>query len=267
MQTENLTFYHGTGRAAADAILHSGAQDRWLKEIGAFDLGRAILTALRNHAGIAGPHEDMKLCFAFNGLPGSEYSSLWKPALSELDGGGPSHFQYGHFFATLNIGNAYRYALNPYRSEFIRAIAESIRLLRHLGDPLPEVLSDKYPKISHAIENPSPPVVLELQGIPVERLLTAKGSRDIQNELEIWSDMQRYPGMSAPVDFRIQDVVPGDIVAIHDLRDWTPADIGDGVWRPNKTKIEAARQPITVKRNPPLHLTPTSTSSPPTKPR
>src|SRR5665213_1584426 len=254
MQTEGLTFYHGTGRTAADSIFESGAQDRRLKEIGAFDLGRAILNALRRHAGVC-ENEDWKLHTAFESLPGAEYSTLWLSAFRELDGGGQSHFEYGHFFATLNIANAYRYALNPYRSEFAQAIAESIKLLRHLRDPLPETVANKYPEIARAIENPSPPVVLELQGISAERLLTAKGAPDIQSELDIWDEMQRYPGVNAPVDFMIRDVVSGDVVAIHDLSNWTQDDIGDASWRPDKAQIEAARQPLG-------RIIPPSTSSP-----
>src|SRR6185437_6104746 len=243
MEAEELIFYHGTAKDAAEAILESGAKDTRFKEIGAFDLGQAILTALRSHAGI-GENEDEKLHFVFGNRPGAEYSTLWLPAFRRLDGDGQSHFEYGYFFATLNIGNAYRYALNPYRSEFVRAIAESTKLLRHLRDPLPEMLPTKYPEIARATENPSPPVVLELRGISAERLLTADGYDGIQSQLEIWSDMQRYQGLNAPVDFRIRDVVSGDIVAIHDLSDWTRDDIGDGTWQPDQAQIEAARKPV-----------------------
>jgi hypothetical protein len=137
MQTEHLTFYHGTGRDAADAILEFGAQDNRLKEIGAFDLGRAILRRLRSHATIS-HEEDIRLHFAFGKAPGAEYSTLWLSAFRGLDGGGQSHFEYGHFFATLNMGNAYRYALNPYRSEFLQAIAESMKLLRLWGIRCPK---------------------------------------------------------------------------------------------------------------------------------
>jgi hypothetical protein len=92
-----------------------------------------------------------------------------------LGRGDASQFAYGHFFATLNIANAYRYARNTYRSEFILAVAESLKLLNHLGHPLPQRLEIDYPRVAEAIHSPSPPVVLELTGIRRERLMTAQG--------------------------------------------------------------------------------------------
>jgi len=266
VQTENLIFYHGTGSDAAQAILGSRAKPQ-LKEIGAFKLGQDILRALRTHAKVT-PDEDAKLHFVFKGRPGAEYSDLWLPAFKGLDSDDYRHFKYGHFFATLNIANAYRYALNPYRSEFLRAIAESIELLRDLGDPLPDTLPSKYPRIASAIESPSPPVVLELRGITAEKLLTAEGDSDIQGQIENWSDMQTYSGVNAPVDFRICYLVSGHIVAIHDLSSYTREMIGDGAWQPDESQLKAARHlPGDWAAMSTACLTPPSTSAPSLNPR
>jgi len=131
-----------------------------------------------------------------------------------------SHFEYGHFFATLNITIAFRYSRNPFGSEFIQAIHESLRLLDHFGDPLPQQVPIDYPNLARRLETPSSPVVLELTGIGRERLLTAKGSSDIAFALEIYRDMEQEPGINAPVDFRISGVTPADVAAVYDLRKW-----------------------------------------------
>lgn len=239
MQTKDLIFYHGTGRTAAQAILASGARDSLFEEMGAYALGRKILHALRAHAHLS-PIDDFKLHHAFTG-PGMELSSLWVPALSRLDSNGQSYFEYGHFCATLNIANAYRYAINPYRSEFIQALAEALKVLDHIGGSFSQTLANDYPKIAHAIKNPSPPVVLELGGISRERLLNRRGGSNIQMELELFIDMEMDPGVNAPVDFRIRNVTSDDIVAVHDLCDWSVEEVGNPPWRPDKSKVAAAR--------------------------
>jgi hypothetical protein len=76
-------------------------------------------------------------------------------------------FIYGPFFATLNIGCAYRYAIrNPFRSELLHAIADGLKFLERCGGGAQkEELERRYPAISDLINSPSPPVVLELGGI------------------------------------------------------------------------------------------------------
>jgi hypothetical protein len=103
MRTEDLTFYHGTGAAAARAILACGSRDSLFEEIGARKLGRVIRQALLANWGLS-PGEDWRLHFLVKG-PGSEYSGLWVSALSQLDEpNNQSLIEYGRFFATLNIG-------------------------------------------------------------------------------------------------------------------------------------------------------------------
>jgi hypothetical protein len=242
-RTEALIFYHGTGTAAAGAILTSRSGDSGFEAIGAFDLGRAIRRALLRHAKLSA-NDDFQLNFIFNSsATGVECSSPWVEALRQLDSPeAGSYFTYGHFFATLNKANAYRYAVcNPYRSEFIQVLAETLKLLASLGDALAQSVAYDYPEIANAIENPSPPVVLELMGIARERLLTAQGSHDIEPTLEFFRDMEMEPGVSVPADFTIRDVTSADVVVVHDLRDWPMEEIGEGSWRPDESKVADVR--------------------------
>ena len=240
-QTEDLNFYHGTGKAAARAIFEARSGVPPLEEIGAFDVGREIRQALLRHAGLS-QHEDWKLHFAFK-VPGQDYSSLWAPALRQLaENADRSHFAYGHFFATLNIANAFRYAIgNPYRSEFVRVLAKSLEVLTHLGDPLPSNLATRYPEVAHLIESPSPPVVLELRGIARERLRDERGGNNIDAELQDFYTMQEFAGVNAPAAVRIRDVSPDDIVAIYDVSGWAEEEVHDAAWRPDPARVAAVR--------------------------
>jgi hypothetical protein len=241
MYNEDLTFYHGTGRVAARSILKYGARNLLFEEIGARNLGREIRRALLTNANLS-PGEDFKLHFEFKGAPGREYSGLWVPALHQLDEArDESHFQYGHFFATLNIANAYRYAMSPYRSEFIQVLAESLKVLSHIGDPLPHTVASRYPEVAYAIENPSSPVVLELCGISRDRLLGEKGSSDI-DAVKTFDEMQAYPEISFPSAYRILDVTPADIIAVHDLSDWPSEEDHDSSWRPDPSRVAEMRR-------------------------
>jgi hypothetical protein len=243
MLIEDLTFYHGTGRVAAQSILEGGSRDLLFEEMGAWNLGREIRRALLKNANLS-PGEDSKLHFEFKGAPGREYSTLWVSALRQLDeNNDQSHFQYGHFFATLNIANAYRYAMNPYRSEFIQALAESLKVLNHIGDPLPKTVATQYPEVARAIENPSSPVVLELRGISQGRLFGEKGSRDI-DAVKSFNQMQAYPETNFPSAYRILDVTPADIIAVHDLHDWPNEEDRDSSWRPDPSRVAKARHSV-----------------------
>jgi hypothetical protein len=243
MQTEDLTFYHGTGRVAAQSILECGARNLLFEEMGACNLGREIRRALLTNANLS-PGQDSRLHFEFKGAPGREYSTLWVPALYELDDArDESHFQYGHFFATLNIANAYRYAMTPFRSEFIQVLAESLKVLNHIGDPLPRTVATRYPEVARAIEYPSSPVVLELRGISRERLLGEKGSRDI-DAVKSFHEMQAYPESNFPSAYRILDVSPADIIAVHDLSDWPNEEERDSSWRPDPSRVAEARHAV-----------------------
>jgi hypothetical protein len=127
MEVENLTFYHGTGAYFAERILRYGSDDDFLVSIGAFDVRRRILKALREVSNLDAS-SDWQLLTHFS-CPGSDYSGLWYPALKHLETGDKLNYEYGAVFVTLNLSNAYRYALNPQRSEFCRAVSESLKVL------------------------------------------------------------------------------------------------------------------------------------------
>jgi hypothetical protein len=153
---------------------------------------------------------------------------------------------YGQLFGSLNIAVAYRHILeNPYRSEFIRVLAETLKILAHLGDPLPNLIATQYPDVARLIEHPSAPVVLELCGITQNRLLRENGASNIEVELMLLDDMQENPGMFVPLSFRIADVTPDDIVAVHDLSAWSIGDDLNAMWSPEASKVAEVRQPPT----------------------
>jgi hypothetical protein len=133
--------------------------------------------------------------------------------------------------------------MNPYRSEFILALAESLKVLSHIGDPLPRTVATRYPEVARAIETPSPPVVLELRGISRERLLGEKGNRDI-DAVKSFNQMQAYPEINFPSAYRILDVTRADIIAIHDLYDWPNEEDRDDSWRPDPSRVAKARHSV-----------------------
>jgi hypothetical protein len=185
------------------------------------------------------------LHYVVSGRPGSEHSGLWVSALRQLEESNDGTLvEYGHFFTTLNIANAYRYAIcNPYRSEFIRVLAESLRVLDDVGHELPRTMVKRFPEIDRMIKNPSPPVVLELRGISRNRLLTERGDADIDGHLQSFIDMLAIPGVNAPAAFRVRNVTATDVVAVHALSDhWLSEELYEGPWRPDSSKVSAARR-------------------------
>ena len=223
--------------------LEFGAKDSFFAEVGARELGREIRRALLDCAGVSSD-EDWRLHFAFT-VPGSEYSHLWAPAFRQIEYPEDSSLlEYGHFFATLNIANAYRYAIgNPYRS-FILAIKQSLKVLDHLGHLLPRSVTTHYPEVARLLENPSPPVVLELRGISRERLLSEKGGHDIEPALESFHRIQKSSGVNVPAAFRIRDIAPDDVVAVHDLADWASEEVHGSFWRPDASKVAEVRRSV-----------------------
>ena len=242
MQTEHLTFYHGTGAAAANTILNCGARNSLFEDIGARELGQEIRRALLDCTGFAS-NEDWR----FHSLsgPGIETSGLWVLVLQQLEHPEDSSLiEYGHFFATLNIANAYRYSRNPYRSEFILALAESLKFLDHLGHSLPQSVATRFPEVARLIDFPSSPVVLELSGICSERLSSERGGDEIEATLEEFQLMQQFQGVNAPASLRIRAVSSADVVAVHDLSGWNLEEIHDGLWRPDPSRVSEVRHSV-----------------------
>jgi hypothetical protein len=239
MNTEEITFYHGTGAEAAEKVLRYGAKDRLFHEIGAFDLGRLIRHALLTIASVE-PKHDYLLHQLFESA-GSKHSGLCVPALQQVDCPQEnSVFDYGSFFVTMNISNAYRYALSPYRSEFIRVLAESLKVLQQHGHPLVASFVDQYPVVARLISAPSPPVVLEFRGIRKSRLSPEKSGDSIELMLEIDFELMGVPGASTPGAYRIHDVNHADIIAVHDVRAFAGEE-HDVMWKPDPQRVAQIR--------------------------
>lgn len=235
--TDDLVFFHGTGAEAAWKIVTSGARDGLFEEVGAFALGRAIRQAMLNHTGLPS-EEDWRLDSM---LPPAddEAEHLWFFAMQHL--GEPSKsslFGYGHFAVTLNPAIAYRYTIrNPYRSEFVRALAGGLKILTRVGHPFSAQVPNLFPDAYRAIAFPSPPVVLELHRITRDRLLKEDGSPDIDPHLKLF--LSRRQDVTA--NFRIRDVAPADIAAVHDLHSWRPEELEDPSWRPDPSRVDSGR--------------------------
>jgi hypothetical protein len=101
-----------------------------------------------------------------------------------------------------------------------------------------------YPEVARLLENPSPPVVLELRGISRERLLSEKGAHDIAATVESFRMMQKFSGVNVPAAVRIRDVVLDDIVAVHDLSGWPSEEVHDSFWQPDASKVAEARHSV-----------------------
>jgi hypothetical protein len=155
-------------------------------------------------------------------------------------------FIYGPFYATLNIGCAYRYAVrNPYRSELLHAIADGLQFLERCGATVQkQELERRYPRILELVKRPSPPVVLELGGIKESRLSNQNGSAPVAPQLEQYLMHADRAGLGDAGSFRIDQVAPGDVIAVHDLRDWSPNEIMVPPWQPDPSRVKFARRDV-----------------------
>jgi hypothetical protein len=237
--TELLRFYHGTGADAAAEIISDGSRNV-VEQMGYRALASGIWIALLDRFGTAQEvarqnwrHADL--------LRGPGLTPLRSAhALEE------GHlFIYGPFYATLNIGWAYRYAVrNPFRSELLHAIADGLRFLERSGATgQKQELERRYSTISELVNRPSPPVVLELGGIQESRLSNQNGSAQVAPRIEQYLKHVEAR-LDDPASFRIDEVVPGDVIAVHDLRDWSPNEILDPPWQPDPGRVEAARKNV-----------------------
>jgi hypothetical protein len=163
-------------------------------------------------------------------------------ALERRDASMKSLFSYGDFFVTLNIGNAYRYALNnPFRSEFLYALYGGLSLLRRLNDPLPMEVPTRFPAVHQLLEVRHLPVVLEISGIDEARLRPEDGGEDTSVEIELFLQMGELPGVNMPASFRASEVRPADVRAVHDLTSWRDFQVPDPPWQPDPARVAAAR--------------------------
>jgi hypothetical protein len=75
--------------------------------------------------------------------------------------------------------------------------------------------------------------VLELGGIEESRLSNQNGSAPVAPQLEQYLMHADRPGLGDAESFRIDQVAPGDVIAVHDLRDWSPNEIMVPPWQPD----------------------------------
>jgi len=102
-------------------------------------------------------------------------------------------------------------------------------------------LERRYPAILELISSPSPPVVLELGGIQESRLLNQDGGTQVAQRVELYLSVADKPGVNDPGSFRIREISPGDTIAVHDLREWSAAEVPDPPWQPDRDRVAAAR--------------------------
>jgi hypothetical protein len=133
---------------------------------------------------------------------------------------------------------------NPYRSEFIFALAESLKVLHNVGHELPRTVATRFPEIDRMIRHPSSPVVLELRGISRNRLLTERGGTDVDGHLRLFFDSLAFSGVNVPAAFRVRDVTAADVVAVHKLCDWPSEEVHDPFWQPEPLRVGRARQSV-----------------------
>jgi hypothetical protein len=232
VNTRDLHFYHGTSAAAAVRILSIGARNV-IDEMGWRSLASDIYSALLS----LGLDEVRRHLLQDKDLLEGPGLSPLRSAAAREEG---HRFIYGPFFVTPHIGDAYRYAVrNPVRSELLRAIDIGLKLLTRYGaDQRALELVRRYPEVMELINNPPPPVVLELAGIDEVRLSTETGDRSVRRDIERYLALSRLPG--AVASFRVDDVIPSDVITIHDLSDWSAAEIRPHPWRRDDDRVRAA---------------------------
>jgi hypothetical protein len=212
MDTKNVRFYHGTDSKSALSIISSGYKDV-LADLGADKFAAELWTRL----------VELRSEHVLTRILGSSGANV-VAALRSLSSG---LFCYADCCATPNPAVAYGHTLaNRFRSERLLVISEAMDELRYVSHADAERIASNYPSVIRRInEQPGHPVVIELHGIEAHRLRTKRGSPDIDDSMnsffEAEYDYERPYGGS----FRIADVTPTDIVAVHDLSGWTVDDL------------------------------------------
>ena len=199
ISTRDLRFFHGTGAIAAASILSDGFRDP-LEQMGWRSLASELWLALLN---LGTESELFNWLLEYEDLHNSPGLSALKRAHTREDG---HLFVYGHFFATLNIANAYRYAVrNSFRSEFLSVIYVGLKLLERRGaTSTAKTLERRYPTVLRLINEPPPPVVIELTGIDELRLANETGGREVMAIIEDYLDLADNPPVNIPAAFRIR---------------------------------------------------------------
>jgi hypothetical protein len=106
---------------------------------------------------------------------------------------------YGDFYASLNRRIAASYAANsPCGSELLRFLDGTISALRHHGAMGLDQVLGRYPDLNGLIAASHQPVVLELEGIAIERLLHEGGHPFTEDDIAVYEELTgmgaRMPG-------------------------------------------------------------------------
>ena len=122
-------------------------------------------------------------------------------------------------------------------------ISTGLKLLARIGNAsTANELESRYPAVLQLIKNSPPPVVIELTGIDERRLANETGGREVMRQIEDYLDLADDPSVNTPAAFRIHEVKPSDVVAVHDLSGWSPEDLSDSLWRLNPDRVAASRK-------------------------
>jgi hypothetical protein len=216
IDTTNLRFYHGTDSRSALSIISFGYKDV-LPERGANKLAAELCTRLTKL------RSELVLTRMLGPRGANVLAALRSLSVSSTEG----LFCYGDCYTSPNPAVAYGYAVaNRFRSEWLLMISEAMDALRDISLADAERIASNYPSVIRRInEQPGHPVVIELLGIEAHRLRTERGSPDIDASMQLFFDTEYDYERPHVSSFRIADVTPRDIVAVHDLSGWVVDDL------------------------------------------
>lgn len=122
---------------------------------------------------------------------------------------------YGDFYASLNRRIAASYAAsNPCGSELLRFLEATITALRHHGATgLDQVLA-RYPDLKDLLAASHYPVVLELEGIAIERLQHERGSLFTEDDLAFYEELSGRRGVRMPGSVRVNGPIAPHVSSI-----------------------------------------------------
>jgi hypothetical protein len=204
----NYRLFHGTSSYFAREIFQNGANDKFLQEIGAIDLGNKIADRICEIAGIS----------RGDWLPGDVFPDADPDDLGYVTNGlfgTDSGFQYGFFFASLNRDVAESYAqCHPHGSEYLRAIGAGLRVLNKCDDYLAE---GQYSRLKEIWLLRHQPAVVEITGIPFHRWCGTKEDEDPAVMLSEYEEFKHDPSVRFPFAVRIIGLRPKEVTDIHYL--------------------------------------------------
>jgi len=229
MRTEHFTFYHGTSAVSAERIIVEGIKVEYLTSLGAVSYAKNFASLILAHLRLDGHSTweiDKALCDSavISSIDAGSYD-LWLKSLPYILGAkSKAYFDYGSFFVTGSRAVAYRYAVgNRYRSEFIRSLAGGIEVAKGINPSetkrILAQLEREEKELFAAIQSPSYPVVLEINGLNIEEFEAENVDENIDCSLILMSGL--LDGNVDPqISFRLKKIHAENIIAIHDLKEW-----------------------------------------------